>query len=421
MIQESEQAKTAAALPERRRTFIEGSMAIAEAVKLSRPKVISAYPITPQTHIVEDLAKMVADGELDAQYIPVESEFSAASAIYGASLAGVRAYTASSSQGLLLMTEVLYNAAGTRLPIVLTGANRTLSAPISILPDHQDTISLRDPGIVQLYVEDCQEAHDAHIQAFRIAEDPGVLLPTMVCVDGWMLTHTFEPVALCEQEVVDRYLPPYRPVHYANPEKPMSWGFYVDDDLLMEFRYEVHLAMRRALEVVEKAAAEFETLFGRHHGGLIQSYRTEDAEVIVLAMGSVVGTIKEAIDGLREEGHRVGLVKVRCFRPFPAEAIYQAVKGARALAVLDRNISMGQEGALASDLKAAFYHRQPRPAVVSFVAGLAGREVSLDSVRRVYERTRRVAEGEESPGDCIFLDLNQGYLDLKRATVGGEK
>jgi len=406
--------------PTLKRTFLEGSMAIAEAVKLARPVVISAYPITPQTHIVEDLAKMVADGELNARYIPVESEFSAASAIYGASLTGVRAYTASSSQGLLLMTEVLYNAAGTRLPIVLTGANRTLSAPISILPDHQDTISLRDPGIVQLYCENAQEAHDTHIQAFRIAEDADVLLPTMVCVDGWMLTHTFEPVALCDQEMVDRYLPPYKPVHYANPEKPMTWGFYVDDDLLMEFRYEVHLAMRRALGVVEKAADEFAALFGRHHGGLIQTYRTEDAEVIILAMGSVVGTIKDAVDGLRSEGHKVGVVKVRCYRPFPAQAIYEAVWHAKVLAVLDKNISMGQEGALATDIKAAFYHRQPRPAVVGFVAGLAGREVSLASVERVYRRAQAVADGEEPPLDCLFLDLNQGYLDLKQATKGGE-
>src|SRR5512136_352864 len=260
-------------------SVMEGSMAITQAVKACRPAVISAYPITPQTHIVEFLARMAADGELDAEYVRVDSEFSAASVIGGASATGVRAYTASSSQGLLLMTEVIYYLAGTRLPVVLTGANRQVSAPIGLQPEHHDSQSLRDSGLIQLFVENGQEAYNAHIQAFKIAEDHRVLLPVMVCMDGYILTHVFEPVTTFDQAAIDAFLPGYEPIHYLAPERPMTFGPIADETNALEFHYLIQEAMQNAKKVVEAVAQEYETTFGHYHGGLIDCYGTEDAEI----------------------------------------------------------------------------------------------------------------------------------------------
>jgi pyruvate ferredoxin oxidoreductase alpha subunit len=385
-------------------------MAVARAVALCRPGVISAYPITPQTHIVEDLAQMVADGELAAEFLRVDSEFSAASAVYGASATGVRAYTASSSQGLLLMTEVLYNMAGTRLPVVISAANRTLSAPISIQPDQQDSISLRDSGIIQLYVEDSQEAHDAHIQAFRIAEDPEVLLPTMVCMDGWLITHTFEPVKVALQQEVDAFLPPYRPPYSLDPARPLTFGSFTDDDKLMEFRYMVHQAQQKAKEKIEETARAFETAFGRYQGGLVDTYRAEDAEVLLVAMGTMVGTIKDAIDRMREKGQRVGLIKIRSYRPFPAERIREISRTAKALAVLDNNISLGAYGALAADVALCLANEPGRPALLPCIVGLGGREITIDSIQSIVERADRAGQGELPVTESFWVDLHPELL-----------
>jgi pyruvate ferredoxin oxidoreductase alpha subunit len=390
--------------------IMEGSMAVARAVALCRPGVISAYPITPQTHIVEDLAQMVADGELAAEFLRVDSEFSAASAVYGASATGVRAYTASSSQGLLLMTEVLYNMAGTRLPVVISAANRTLSAPISIQPDQQDTISLRDSGIIQLYVEDSQEAHDAHIQAFRIAEDPEVLLPTMVCMDGWLITHTFEPVKVALQAEVDAFLPPYRPPYSLDPARPLTFGSFTDDDKLMEFRYMVHQAQQKAKEKIEETARAFERAFGRYQGGLVDTYRAEDAEVLLVAMGTMVGTIKDAIDRMREEGQRVGLIKIRSYRPFPSERIREISRPAKALAVLDNNISLGAYGALAADVALCLANQPERPALLPCIVGLGGREITIDSIRSIVERAYQAGEGKLPATEPFWVDLHPELL-----------
>jgi pyruvate ferredoxin oxidoreductase alpha subunit len=384
---------------------VEGSRAVARAVALCRPGVISAYPITPQTHIVEDLAQMVADGELEAEFLRVDSEFSAASVVYGAAAAGVRSYTASSSQGLLLMTEVLYNMAGTRLPVVIGAANRTLSAPISIQPDQQDTISLRDSGIIQLYVENPQEAHDTHIQAFRLAEDPQVLLPVMVCMDGWLVTHTFEPVCLLTQDQVDAFLPPYRPVHCLDPASPLTYGSFADDDKLMEFRYMVAKAQEEALRKIEETAETFRQAFGRYHGGLIDSYWVEDARIIILAMGSVVGTIREGIDLLREEGKQVGLIKVRSYRPFPAQRIRNLVRQAEVLAVLDNNISLGAYGALCCDVAHSLINDPFRPAILPCIVGLGGREITVNSVRNIVQRAELVARERPSVVEPWWVDL----------------
>ncbi len=386
-------------------------MAIARAVQAARPAVISAYPITPQTHIVEFLARMVADGELDAEYVRVDSEFSAASVIGGASAAGVRAYTASSSQGLLLMTEVVYYLAGTRLPVVLTGANREVSAPIGLQPEHQDSQSLRDPGLIQLYVENSQEAYDTHIQAFKIAEDHNVLLPLMVCVDGYILTHAFEPITIFEQAAIDAFLPPYEPVHYLNPANPATFGGIADETNALEFHLILDEAMQRARACIEQVAQDYRQVFGHYHGGLIDCYATEDAEVILVAMGSPVSTLRAAVDQLRGEGIKVGLLKVRAFRPFPGDEIRQALQAARVVVVLDRAQSVGCQGILTGDIKAALYDAPRRPLVAGMFAAYGGREVTIDNVRLIVDRARRIADSGVASAKMEYVGLKSELLD----------
>jgi pyruvate ferredoxin oxidoreductase alpha subunit len=393
--------------------IMEGSMAVTQAIKACRPAVISVYPITPQTHIVEFLAKMVADGELNAKYVRVDSEFSAASVISGASATGVRAYTASSSQGLLLMTEVIYYLAGTRLPVVITGANRGVSAPISLQPEHHDSLSLRDSGIIQLYVESAQEAYDAHIQAFKIAEDHRVLLPMMVCLDGYTLTHVFEPVTTFDQAAIDAFLPPYVPLHYLSPERPMTFGPIADENNALEFHYLIQEAMQNAKEVIEDVAEEYKAKFGLYHGGLIDCYRTEGAEIILIAMGSTVSTLRVAIDQLRREGMKVGLVKVRCFRPFPGDELCEALKDASAVAVLDRALSMGSQGILASEVKTVLYEAIHRPLVLGELAGYGGREVTLDTAGKIVDRAREAIESGVVTPQVDFVGLKPEILPAR--------
>lgn len=369
---------------------LEGSEAVALALKAARPQVISAYPISPQTHIVESLARYVADGELDAEYVRVDSEFSAASVISGASAAGSRSYTASSSQGLLLMSEVLYASCGLRLPFVITGVNRTVSAPISIQVDQQDTMSLRDSGMIQLFVESSQEAYDAHIAAFKIAEDPEILLPVMVCMDGWVLTHSYERVALAEQDAVDRFLPPFHPTQFLDVENPMTWGSIGEEDMLMELRYSVQEALKAAKGKITSVFEEWAAISGRDYGGLIEAYRTQDADVVLVAMGSMAGTAKDAVDYMRSQGEKVGLVKIRCFRPFPYEEIWEAAKQAKAIAVVDANLSLGSEGAIGMDLKAKLYGVPNPPLVVDIIAGLGGRDVNAERIKQIVDKVKEV-------------------------------
>ena len=379
--------------------------------------MIAAYPITPQTHIIEALAQMVTSGELHAEYIHADSEFSAASIVAGASATGVRAYTASASQGLLLMTEVIYYMAGTRLPVVLTGANRQVSAPIGLQPDHQDSLSLRDAGLIQLYVESAQEAYDTHVQAFKIAEDHHVLLPTMVCVDGFALTHVYEPVELLEQAAVDAFLPAYDPRYHLSPDKPMIFGSHVDESNALEFHYMTQRAMLQAKTKIEDVTREFETLFGRSYGGLIDSYYTDDADVILLAMGSAVSTLREAVDELRAEGVKVGLVKIRCFRPFPTEALRQAVSRAAAVVVFDRALSMGAQGVLATEVKAALYDAPQRPLVVGVLAGYGGREVTVDTARAMVQRARRAIDSGLVNTEPDFVGLKPELLSAEYEAI----
>jgi len=388
------------------RKMIEGSRAVAEAVGLCRPGVISAYPITPQTHIVEELSQLVADGDVDSEYVRVESEHSAASVCLGAVAAGSRSYSATTSQGMLLMEEVLYNIAGMRLPMVITGVNRAVSAPLSIWNDQQDTLAMRDTGWLQLYGEDNQECLDMHIQAYKIAEDDRVLLPVLVCMDGFILTHTYESVDMPTQEEVDAFLPPYNPLFKLDPDDPVTLGAYAGPELYHEVRYVMHRDMLAAKEVVKEVAREFREAFGRWSGDVIEAYRCDDADTIVLAMGSVIGTLKEWADSARGRGEKVGVLKLRCYRPFPQDELREAVAKAKQVIVLEKAVSMGGYGIVAAELRAALHHQPKSPAVTCAVAGLGGRDISFDTLDEIHRRAR---DGETD----IFGGLRAELLEEK--------
>ncbi len=368
------------------RKIIEASTAAAVGVKLSRPKVIPMYPITPQTHIVERLAEFINDGELDADMIHVESEHSAISAAIGSQATGVRTFTATASQGLALMHEILHIVSGMRLPVVMEVANRALSAPISIWNDHQDSISARDTGWIQLYVESAQEALDTVIQAFKIAEDKNVLLPAMVCLDGFTLTHVFEPVDVPSQVNVDKFLPKYKPAFCLDTKKPITMGPIAYPNSFMEFKGAEHLAMKNALKVIKETNTQFKNQFGRGYGdGLIETYRLKDAKYAVVCMGTIVGTSRVVVDKLRKQGKKVGLIKLKSFRPFPIEEILKVTKGLKAIAVADRNISLGQEGALFSEIRSALYGKS-KTIVSGFIAGLGGRDVKEETIEKMFDK-----------------------------------
>ncbi len=365
---------------------IEASTAAAIGVKLSRPEVIPMYPITPQTHIVERLAEFINDGELDADMIHVESEHSAISAAIGSQATGVRTFTATASQGLALMHEVLHIVSGMRLPVVMEVANRALSAPISIWNDHQDSISARDTGWIQLYVESAQEALDTVIQAFKITEDKNVLLPAMVCLDGFTLTHVFEPVDVPSQVSVDKFLPKYKPSFCLDPKKPITMGPIAYPNSFTEFKEAEHLAMKNTLKIIKDTNIQFKKQFGRGYGdGLIETYRLKDAKYAVVCMGTIVGTSRVVIDKLRKKGKKVGLIKLRSFRPFPFEEMLKVTKGLKAIAVADRNISLGQEGALFSEIKSALYGKS-KTIVSGFIVGLGGRDVKEETIEKMFNK-----------------------------------
>ena len=385
---------------------VEGSYAVAEVVAMCRPNVISAYPITPQTHIVEELALIVGQGNLDAEFVNVESEFSAASVVLGASAAGARAYTATSSQGLLLMSEVIYCIAGMRLPIVLTCANRAISAPLSIWNDQQDSMALRDAGWIQLHAEDNQEAADLHIQAFKIAEQ--TFLPVMVCMDGFILTHAFEAVDVPKPKQVDEFLPPFKPKHIVDPNYPRGIGLFADPRFYLETRYILHRAMEKSEETIKEVSAEFSKAFGRDSGGFIKTYKLKDADLVIVSMGSVVGTIKELIDRLEEEGKKVGLLQICSYRPFPRNEIYHALKDKMNIVVLEKSISLGRGGILASDVRWSFPRAEKKDRNISnFIAGLGGRNIPMDDLRYMVEKV------EKEPVEIEFLGLKKELIAEK--------
>ncbi|MEG3224121.1 MAG: pyruvate ferredoxin oxidoreductase [Methanobacteriales archaeon Met13] len=362
---------------------ISANRSVAEAVKLAKPQVVPVYPITPQTSISEYLAQFVADGDLLAEYIRVESEHSAMSAAIGASGTGVRVFTATASQGLALMHEMLFSAAGLRTPIVMANANRSLSAPLSIWNDQQDSISERDSGWIQFYAESAQEALDAILIAYRVSEDPDVLLPSMVCSDGFILTHTVEPVDVPSEEEVEQFLPDYNPKHvFLDSERPMSLGTFTDPNYYTEARYAMNVAMEKSKEVIKKANQEFKEVFGREYD-FVETYHCDDAEIIIVAMGSVCGTIKDVIDSLRNEGEKVGLLKLRVFRPFPRENIEEVLSKASKVAVVDKNISFGIGGVLYNEIKAKMSVE-----AYGFIAGLGGRDITPEHVKEIVEKTK---------------------------------
>ena len=381
--------------------FMEGSHAVAHAVKYCRPEVIAAYPITPQTHIVEALADMVANCQLDAEYMTVESEFSALSACLGASAAGSRVYSATTSQGLALMFEVCFNCAGMRFPVVMSIVNRAMGAPLSIWNDQQDSISLRDSGWLQFYAEDNQEAADLHYLAYKVAEDKNVLLPAFVCFDGFILSHTYEPVDMLTQEQVDSYLPRYSPVQRLDCENPLSFGLFASPDYYMEFRYQIDEAMKGAAKNIAAAGSEFGEMFGRDYGDMIESYRLEDADCALVAMGSICGTVKDAIDEMRKDGKKVGLMRLRTFRPFPGKEVRSALSNVSRVAILDKNISLGAKGAVALEVKDALYGTQVP--VLDYIIALGGRDVRKKDIRAVVEMA------EKGKGD-LFYGLRRELL-----------
>ena len=389
--------------------ILEGAMAVAHAVARCRPEVVAAYPITPQTHISEELSQIVADGDLEAEFVKVESEFGAASVCLGASAAGARTYTATSSQGLILMSEVLWNMAGMRLPVVLGCANRSLSAPLSIWCDHQDAEAVRDCGIIQLYAEDSQEACDMHVLAFKVAEDKRVLLPVMVNLDGFLLTHVFEPTEIPDQALTDKFLGSYEAVLKLDVDDPATFGAFCEPDKCMEGRWMVHDACLRSLEVIEEASKAFAKAFGRDSGGLLEKYKSDDAETILVAKGSIAGTIKDVVDQVRGEGKKVGLVRLKTYRPFPREAVLAALKGAKQIAVIEKGGSFGAGGIMTPEVKEVLYDAGLRIPVSGFCVQLAGREVPADGIHEIIER---VAKGERQKAYEYFRLKKELLPDL---------
>jgi pyruvate ferredoxin oxidoreductase alpha subunit len=385
------------------RAQIEGSQAVAEAVVLCRPEVIAAYPISPQTHIVERLSRMVKQGDVyHCQYLNVESEFAALSLLIGASAAGARTYTATTSQGLLFMAEAVYNAAGLGLPIVMTIANRAIGAPINIWNDHSDSMALRDAGWIQLYAETNQEAADLHIQAFRLAEE--LSCPVMVCMDGYILTHAYESVDLPDRDLVDAFLPPFSPVQVLDPDDPISIGSMVGPEAFTEVKYFAHQQHLRALSLVPEIAGAFERQFQRASGGLCSPYRMKEADIAVIALGSVIGTIKDAVDELRHEGIAAGCVKIGCYRPFPTQQLRAALEGISRVIVVEKDLAVGMGGIVSADVRMAL-QGLPVP-VHTVIAGLGGRSISKASLKQMVQDAR--AERLNEPH---FLDLNMTAIN----------
>ncbi|OGA21051.1 MAG: pyruvate ferredoxin oxidoreductase [Betaproteobacteria bacterium RIFCSPLOWO2_02_FULL_67_26] len=376
----------------------EGSRGVAEAVALCRPEVICAYPISPQTHIVEALGEAVKSGALaPCEFINVESEFAAMSVAIGASAAGARAYTATASQGLLYMVEAMFNASGLGLPIVMTVANRAIGAPINIWNDHSDSMSQRDCGWIQLFAENNQEALDLHIQAFRLGEE--LSLPVMVCMDGFILTHATERLDLPTAEQVDAYLPPYEPRQVLDPKDPVSIGAMVGPEAFTEVRYLAHAKQMQALELIPQHAAEFLQIFGRDSGGLVRTYRTQDAETIVVALGSVLGTIKDTVDEMREQGHKIGVLGIVSFRPFPLAEVRRILRHATRVVVLEKSLAVGIGGIVSANVRMALSGVHLHGYTV--IAGLGGRPITRKSLHKLF----REAERDELQ-QLTFLDLD---------------
>ncbi len=380
-----------------KRVGLEVSIAVAEAVKLADADVVAAYPITPQTHIVEHLAELVAGGELKAAYIPVESEHSAMSASLGASAAGARTYTATAGQGLELMHEVLYVVSGMRLPVVMSVVNRALSSPLSVWGDHSDAMAVRDTGWIQIFVENGQEAVDNTICAFKIAEDNRVLLPVMVHLDGFHLSHVIEPIEMPDEKQVNDFLPKNSYPHPLNPDKPVSMGGFAPPFIYTEIRKTHQVALEESKKVVLEVWRDFAKAFGREYHP-VEHYRTHGAKTLLLTMGSYSETAMSAIDQMKDKGMDVGLLKLRLWRPFPFAEIKESLKGVETLIVLDRALSTGGPGGpVASEIRSALYNDVKKPKVIDFVGGLGGRDISTDDFEKIVNRGMELAKSRTIP------------------------
>jgi len=374
------------------RKLMEGSEFVSETVRLCKPDVISAYPITPQTHIVENLAQIVADGKLKSKFLEVESEFSAISSVVGSVAAGSRAFTATSSQGLALMHEVLFATSGMRLPVVMVVANRALSAPINIWNDHSDTMAERDSGWIQLYCETIQEVVDTLIEAYRIAEDKRVLLPVMVCMDGFILTHTIEPADLPHEKEVDEFLPKYNPTHaILDTERPMTLGPFAYPEPYFELRKELEEAIENSKQVISEVNEKFAKKFKRKYGnGLVEEYKN-NKKISVVAMGSVCGTLREVVDKRKD----TGLVKIKCYRPFPKEDLIKAFKGKKTIIVLEKAVAFGMgSGPVFSEIRNILYSIKDKPKVIGVIAGLGGVDVRIKDINKIIDKSKKMKDGE---------------------------
>jgi 2-oxoisovalerate ferredoxin oxidoreductase alpha subunit len=377
------------------------------AAKAARVKVVAAYPITPQTTIVEKMADFVESGEMDAEYIRVESEHSALVACIAAAAAGVRTFTATSAHGLALMHEALHWASGSRLPIVMAVVNRAMGAPWSIWPDMSDSLSQRDTGWIQFYCADNQEVFDTILQAYKLCEDERVFLPAMVCLEGFILSHTYAPAKLPDQAKVDDFLPPYKSGWVLDVNKPSSHANLVSPEWYMEFRYMIQEAMENAKRLIPQIDREYGKCFGSEYGGLVEKYRCEGADLVLLTMGTMGSDAKLAVDELRKEGLRVGSARVRVYRPFPVEDIVKLAAGSRMIATMDRHISFGMEGFLGSEVKASLYGQKDRPLFAGFIAGLGGRDVTAGTIEKVAKKSLKMLDAGKVEKETEWVDLRE--------------
>lgn len=377
------------------------------AAKAARVKVVAAYPITPQTTVVEKIADFVESGEMDAEYIRVESEHSAMVACIGAAATGVRTFTATSAHGLALMHEALHWASGSRLPIVMAVVNRAMGAPWSIWPDLSDSLSQRDTGWIQFYCADNQEVFDTILQAYKLCEDERVFLPAMVCLEGFILSHTYAPAKLPEQAKVDEFLSPYKCGWMLDVDRPCSHANLVSPEWYMEFRYMIQEAMENAKRLIPQVANDFGKRFGREYGGLVERYKCDDADLVLVTMGTIGSDAKLAVDKLRQEGLKVGSARVRVYRPFPVEEIVDLAKNVRMFATIDRHISFGMEGFLASEVKASLFGQKDRPLFAGFIAGLGGRDVTAETVEKLAKRSLKWMDLGKVEKETEWVDLRE--------------
>ena len=389
-----------------KRVGVEVSIAAAEAIGLADVDTVAAYPITPQTHIVEHLAEMVDHGQIDAEYVPVESEHSAMSVACGSSAVGARTFTCTASQGLALMNEMVYLAASLRLPIVMALANRSLSGPLSIWNDHSDVMSIRDTGCVQIFTETGQDVYDHMIYAFRVAEDPSVSLPVIINLDGFVLTHMIEPIEYWEKEWAQKFLPKFEPVNRLHPDKAITMGALGMPNVFTEGKKSQDEALINSKSVILKAWKEMGDITGRYYEP-VEKYKTEGAETLFLTMGSFGGIASLAIDQLQEKGEKVGLLKLRLWRPFPTEELVEAVGNAKQVIVIDRSVSFGTSGPVASEIRSALYHTENPPVITNYICGLAGRDVTQDDFANMYEMSKKRINDSVKQSEYVFYGVRE--------------